>query len=1014
MSSFSDFRTMLKGVKKGIKKKIKGKKDKKEDDLFDPEQLEKYKRELEEAKKARQQDDESGSSAGGAAGSSGGGHEQDEEWLRFKQLTSGVDVLVNKVSTDLDRIKESSFFQRNKPSEQNKLFAGERPAGAILPSPEREKAPHNTDAHEGEDGDEQAVLKSTINYIYNIWALNVMPVLLFNFQVPAEDGATALEGEDTTDDPFAKVPESPEDIVPVELDDSLFDTAFVDAVATGDIKLTYIPDSPTEEEGDDPFDTSGVTDIVKRIEEEEKKARRQVNLGDAVDVLTGKGDKTGIARPRIKAGEMKAKARPRPHAVNLLGDFDDASVPTPPLPEVTRKGKGGTVVEKPKPKDIFDQILDEPSTDTGSPLLEKVDILPSAASESIKASSAEPQDGIKDVISEFDIIGQLDPISGSADSEPLPSGIPSSIPSSIAALLAPAGDPEEDELDDEFAALAAESVHKGPAPAEVEEAPEEEEEDPFDTSYLDVSAGKCELKIIENEILGDVQSSEKEGKPAGGNLEDDDDDFDFNPRLGESPPKNLQIQNAPKLNPLEDLSPMNVKAPTIEPHVKAAGPTLVETTEGTEGEGVPEVDEDVDPFDTSRLEAALPGKAELKLLEAELSSMEQGFVEPPKLPESIATAIIKGQQTLDEEEFDFDPRKDEVKHHPLDIHDASHQTFDTVSKVLTPQLEEDIEIDPFDTSAVAASGLIPGPLELRLLEDELVSPTVEAPPTMPQPPPPVKMTRTFSDEEFDPRCGQPAPVIPTKPAPTTEDIFDSAMDFAVDKPLTPSLDIAPVIAPEPMLCPTNADDPFDTSGIQIENYLAKSELRQVEEELLNAPVEPPRQLPVVVAVELKRSHQPMVSEPPPPPQQPAAPHLLEAMTPTEDSIKPLTPIELEPVMSGVISVFNPSSMADPFDTSIADGFIPGKIEIKMLEEELGVGAGGRRLSDDEFDPRGVKHPSAQMVSHPLTPMPMQPVVKPAAPANPPQPGEPDPFDTSSTDVNMPGKAELKALEAELL
>jgi len=44
---------MLKGVKKGLKKKIKGKKGKEEDDLFDPEQLEKLKRELEEKRKAQ-------------------------------------------------------------------------------------------------------------------------------------------------------------------------------------------------------------------------------------------------------------------------------------------------------------------------------------------------------------------------------------------------------------------------------------------------------------------------------------------------------------------------------------------------------------------------------------------------------------------------------------------------------------------------------------------------------------------------------------------------------------------------------------------------------------------------------------------------------------------------------------------------------------------------------------------------------------------------------------------------
>jgi len=107
---------MLK-IGKGLKKKIKGKKSKHEDDLFDPEQLAKYRQELEEAKKA----------AAAAAGDEGDlsdeneahhpetsdtGHEEDEEWLKFKQLTGGVDDILKKASTDLDRIKETTYYQK--------------------------------------------------------------------------------------------------------------------------------------------------------------------------------------------------------------------------------------------------------------------------------------------------------------------------------------------------------------------------------------------------------------------------------------------------------------------------------------------------------------------------------------------------------------------------------------------------------------------------------------------------------------------------------------------------------------------------------------------------------------------------------------------------------------------------------------------------------------------------------------------------------------------------------------
>jgi len=96
---------MLK-IKKGLKKKIKGKKDKgKEDDLFDPEQLEKYRKELEEKRKAAAEEDPSGSSSA----------PKDEEWLKFQALTAGVDTILKKTTTDLDKIKETSFYQRKQP-----------------------------------------------------------------------------------------------------------------------------------------------------------------------------------------------------------------------------------------------------------------------------------------------------------------------------------------------------------------------------------------------------------------------------------------------------------------------------------------------------------------------------------------------------------------------------------------------------------------------------------------------------------------------------------------------------------------------------------------------------------------------------------------------------------------------------------------------------------------------------------------------------------------------------------
>lgn len=144
------------------------------------------------------------------------------------------------------------------------------------------------------------------------------------------------------------------------------------------------------------------------------------------------------------------------------------------------------------------------------------------------------------------------------------------------------------------------------------------------------------------------------------------------------------------------------------------------------------------------------------------------------------------------------------------------------------------------------------------------------------------------------------------------------------------------------------------------------------------------------------------------------PHLLEEEDPfhTEVAHKPLTPLE-QPDF-------------DPFDTSIAEGVVPGKTELKVLEQELQLGVdstSGRRLSDPDFDPRGSSapqpvHPAAlSFVSKTLEPVKVGEKVLPPS-------DDTDPFDTSTvpnvTSSPQPiesentNKPDLKALEAELL
>lgn len=145
------------------------------------------------------------------------------------------------------------------------------------------------------------------------------------------------------------------------------------------------------------------------------------------------------------------------------------------------------------------------------------------------------------------------------------------------------------------------------------------------------------------------------------------------------------------------------------------------------------------------------------------------------------------------------------------------------------------------------------------------------------------------------------------------------------------------------------------------------------------------------------------------------PHLLEEEDLFHTGIehKPLTPNELQPDF-------------DPFDTSIAEGVVPGRTEIRILEEELQLGVdglSGRRLSDPDFDPRGATVVSGPAPIHPSALSYVSKILQPTASGYSAQStGEIDPFDTSVADQCSPGnfgsenknQTDLKALEAELL
>lgn len=196
---------------------------------------------------------------------SGGSSGQNEEWKKFIQLTSGVDDILKKTQGDLDRIKSTSFFQRIPPPSETKKQEVEEEKSE---EPEPETLPEAN--------------------------LGIVQV-------------SESESEE-------------------EEEDDIFDTAYIDAIASGEVKLAYIPESPTEETtGDDPFDTS----IAERAilgPAVERKGKKLVPIGAAVEVLTGRVQIPTCATPR-PASTRRQILKERDL---LLGSFDDNanSIPT--------------------------------------------------------------------------------------------------------------------------------------------------------------------------------------------------------------------------------------------------------------------------------------------------------------------------------------------------------------------------------------------------------------------------------------------------------------------------------------------------------------------------------------------------------------------------------------------------------------------------------------------------------------------------------------------------------------
>lgn len=322
---------MLK-LPKGLKKKKK--KSKKDQELFTEEELEAYKRQQKAKQEAAAYKSDAGesdaasdvegfstSSAGAsafaaeaapahtnqAAEDSNGStavkkSEEDEEWAKFKALTSGVDSLLHKTQDELDRIKKESFFQR-------------LPSAAEKKKQEEEEAARKEAERLEEERRKAAELEAQRDKL-------------------AEAVVELSESEGELED---------------EVDD-IFATDYIEAITKGEVQLAVVPDSPVLEfdQGPDPFDTTYAEKVIVGADKA-KGNKKLVALGAAVEVLSGRVDREhalALAKPKrklrkgiqnlllsesIDIGDAEIELAPEPQK-NLLDELvDDVPQPEGPI-----------------------------------------------------------------------------------------------------------------------------------------------------------------------------------------------------------------------------------------------------------------------------------------------------------------------------------------------------------------------------------------------------------------------------------------------------------------------------------------------------------------------------------------------------------------------------------------------------------------------------------------------------------------------------------------------------------
>lgn len=858
---------------KGFKKKKKQKKGKKatEEEEFEPEELERYRRDRAEAQQ-KLSEEQYETSTGSCTS---------DEWKKFKALTAGVDSILKKSQGDLDRIKTTSFFQRKVPVEEKKL-ADKQTAEKNKNQSKNWVGFHKAGSSIEEDKKgEEADKTLTVN----------------------EGGFVNVSDFD--------------DELNYSSEDDIFDTTYVDVLQSADVKLAYIPESPTKKtEDDDPFDTSSAERVLRTVD---RKGKKLVSLGNAVEVLAGRIDHVSTC---------KLRATEKPKYQDLLLDDDI-------ILEASEVGSNVTNLLSTN-KTLLDDDSDVLKIQVGITNFTSFSSVASSFVDQVVDASKVRSEIRLDVL-EFETLKEstiLEKIPDLDDSE-----FNLNKPADQKVILAETEDP-----------FSAEELPSTEFQGEIVEPSFEvaifaNEEDPFDTTFAEnIFPGEVELKFIERELeeLPTTTVSISLTDPTGLIR-----DYETGLLKHEASATSIISLDSSK----EDLlasSAIDLSHLADQPIQPAEEITYV------------------DPFDTSCVQELVPGKTELKFLEQELQnsssdiceSLEDEYFDPRKdeKPKKIVTLEI--QSLVDDFQTITSQKKEinQVEENPQDfiytrktsrpeilqiapskvvafelrtlskrpdLSASSKEEKAISSKPLTPyycqlSLDESAPLesdpyqglDPFDTSFV--SKVAPSKTELKLIESELLKTEISETNAAV-----ISIENWFENKqsfsEYIRKEINTDKLIVKKP----ESILDSAIKVDIE-PLTPKIPTQLIEKVEILY-----SDPFDTS-IATNILPGKAELKLLENELIQVPDQVQFRLSPISLVQVPVSGgiqenelNSSIYE-----GDESKDFLCSDGKDTGDKI--LTPLQDKIFLTAEI---------DPFDTSFATAGL-GKSELKLLESEL--------------------------------------------------------------------------------